>query len=246
MRLNKKNIFVTGIGKGIGRDVFLDCLKEGANVYGICKKKSDLTGLKIKGSKIFIGDVTNKNFINKTFNYFKKNNIKLHGLVNNAGIRQRASFEKITDKELDKVMNVNFFSIFFIIQKFIKFIDKKDNVSVVNLSSIVGKRGFSELSGYASSKAALDGLTKSLSIELCINFKKLRINNVRPGFTKTSFYNNFKSKKKSLYDWTISKTPISRWAETKEISNLIIFLLSNDSTYINGQSINIDGGWTAA
>ena len=90
MRLNKKNIFVTGIGKGIGRDVFLDCLKEGANVYGICKKKSDLTGLKIKGSKIFIGDVTNKNFINKTFNYFKKNNIKLHGLVNNAGIRQRA------------------------------------------------------------------------------------------------------------------------------------------------------------
>ena len=243
MKLKNKNILITGIGKGIGKRVFLDCLKEGANVYGICKKKNNSVNQK---AKIFVGDVTNKNFINKTFNYFKKRNIKLHGLVNNAGIRQRMNFKKITIKELNNVMNVNFFSIFFIIQKFIDLIDKKNHTSIVNLSSIVGRRGFNELSGYASSKAALDGLTKSLAIELSYNFKKLRINNVRPGFTKTSFYNDFKSKNKKLYNWTILKTPMSRWGEVEEISKLIIFLLSNDSTYINGQSINIDGGWTAA
>ena len=244
--LNNKNILITGIGKGIGKRLFLDATEAGGIVYGICKKKNDLADLSAFKSRIFIGDVTNKNFINKTFNFFKKKKIKLHGLVNNAGIRQRIRFEKIKKKEIENVMNVNFFSIFFIIQEFLKLIDKKENASIINLSSIVGERGFKNLSGYASSKSALDGLTKSLTIELAENFKKLRINNVRPGFTKTSFYKNFKANKKELYKWTISKTPASRWAEAEEVSKLIIFLLSDNSSYINGQSINIDGGWTAA
>ena len=244
MKLDNKNILITGISKGIGRKVFFDCIDSGANVYGICRKKSDIIKLKFKYRKIFIGDVTNKKFLNKIFNYFKRKNIKLHGLVNNAGMRQRLNFEKISQKELNSVMNINFFSVFFLIQKFFDVFDKAKPSSIVNISSIVGYRGFEGLTGYASSKAAIDGLTKSLAIEMTKKFKKLRVNSVRPGFTKTSFYKNFKSKKK-LYNWTISKTPISRWAETNEISNLIVFLLSDNSSYINGQSINIDGGWTA-
>ena len=72
----------------------------------------------------------------------------------------------------------------------------------------------------------------------------IRVNCINPGFVKTSFYEKFK-KKKELYDWTISKTPQKRWASSEEISNVVIFLLSKNSSYINGQSINIDGGWTA-
>jgi 3-oxoacyl-[acyl-carrier protein] reductase len=246
--LKNKNILITGIGKGIGKELFLECVKLDANVFAVCRDKKDVQQFKFnkKKIKIFFGDVTDVKFMSSIFDYFSKKKIKLDGLVNNAGQRQRAPFEKIDRKSLDHIMNVNFFSIFFIIQKFIKTIDRNKESSIVNIGSIVGNKGFKELSGYASSKSALEGLTKCLAVELTSKFKKLRINNVNPGFTKTSFYDEFKNKKKSLYNWTLKKIPIGRWAETKEISKLIIFLLSNNSTYINGQSINIDGGWTTS
>ena len=121
---------------------------------------------------------------------------------------------------------------------------KKKNCSIVNIGSIVGEKGLSELSGYGASKAALNGLTKCLMSEFSQNYKKIRINCLNPGFVKTSFYKKFKKNKK-LYNWTLSKTPLKRWANSIEISNLILFLLSENSTYINGQCINIDGGWTS-
>ena len=111
--------------------------------------------------------------------------------------------------------------------------------SVINIGSIVGDKGFNELSGYGSTKKALEGLTKCLSVEM--GQKKIRFNCINPGFTKTSYYNKFK--KKNLYSWTLNKIALNRWAESSEISNLVQFLLSDESSYINGETINIDGGW---
>ena len=163
-------------------------------------------------------------------------------LINNAGQRQRKNFVKITKKNLKHIFDVNFFSIFGFTQKFVKYVNnKKYNSSVVNVSSIVGSLGFDNLSGYGSSKSALDGLTKCLASE----FKgKIRFNSIKPGFTKTSFYENFKKKQKKLYQWTLSRTPMKRWANPKEIAELIYFLCSDKSSYINGETINIDGGWS--
>ena len=73
--------------------------------------------------------------------------------------------------------------------------------------------------------------------------KNIRANTVNPGFTKSSFYKKFKQKK-SLYKWTLSRIPQSRWGEPNEIANLICFLISENSSYITGESINIDGGWS--
>ena len=103
--------------------------------------------------------------------------------------------------------------------------------------------GFSELAGYASTKTALVGLTKSFAVEMSKN--NIRANIVSPGFIKTSYFEKFK-KKKSLYDWTLSRIPQKRWGRTDEVSNLICFLLSDLSTYISGTNINIDGGWTGS
>ena len=74
---------------------------------------------------------------------------------------------------------------------------------------------------------------------------RIRANIVSPGFTKTSYFKKFK-KKKNLYKWTLSRIPLTRWGEPEEISNLICFLLSDKSEYINGPNINIDGGWTSS
>ena len=76
--------------------------------------------------------------------------------------------------------------------------------------------------------------------------KNIRSNSISPGFTKTSFYKPFKKNKKKLYSWTLSRIPQKRWGEPKEISELIHFLISNNSNYITGENINIDGGWLSA
>lgn len=244
--LKNQKILITGVGKGLGKEIFLEALKEDAFVIGVTRSKKDLNEIyHFKGRyKFFYGDISRQATIKKIFEYLRRNNIKLTGLVNNAGIRQRKKFEKITRKDLRKIMENNFETPFLIIQKFFENCDKMKNCSIVNIGSIVGENGLSELSGYGSSKAALNGLTKCLMSEFSENYRKIRINCINPGFVKTSFYQKFKKKKK-LYNWTLNKTPLKRWADSKEISNLIIFLLSNKATYINGQSINIDGGWTS-
>ena len=76
--------------------------------------------------------------------------------------------------------------------------------------------------------------------------KKIRANSISPGFTKTSFFKSFKKDKKKLYRWTLSRIPQNRWGEPYEISKLIYFLISENSNYITGENINIDGGWSSA
>ena len=243
---SKYSVLLTGFGKGIGREILLDCIKSKAYVIGITRSKDDLKGIKVnnKKTKFFFGDVTDDNLIDKVFEFIKKNKIRLNGLINNAGIRYRKKFENISKKDLETVLENNFISPFLIIQKFYKNCDKSRNCSIVNIGSIVGERGFDELSAYGASKSAINGLTKCLMVEFSNQYKNIRINSVNPGFTKTSFYKKFKQNKK-LHEWTLNKTPLKKWATTKEISNLVMFLLSEKSSYINGQSINIDGGWTS-
>ena len=159
-------------------------------------------------------------------------------------MRFRKKFSLITEKELHEVFKVNFYSIFFLIQNYRNYLSKlKRKGSVVNVSSIVGEIGFKELSAYASSKGALTSLTKSLASEL--SSEEIRLNSISPGFIKTSFYKKFKKKKK-LYNWTLSRIPMNRWGSPEEISKLISFLISDDSSYINGENINVDGGWLSS
>jgi NAD(P)-dependent dehydrogenase (short-subunit alcohol dehydrogenase family) len=89
----------------------------------------------------------------------------------------------------------------------------------------------------------LDGLTKSLAAEF--SDKNIRINSIAPGFVKSSYYKNFKKNKPKLYKWTLSRIPLKKWGENLDIAYLALFLLSENSKYINGQVIKIDGGWTS-
>jgi NAD(P)-dependent dehydrogenase (short-subunit alcohol dehydrogenase family) len=165
-------------------------------------------------------------------------------LVKSLTARSQRIDRPISKSELENILENNLISPFLIIQKFYKNCDKNKNCSIVNIGSIVGEKGFDELSAYGASKSALNGLTKCLMVEFSKKYKNIRINCVNPGFTKTSFYKKFKKNKK-LYEWTLNKTPLNKWATTNDISNLVMFLLSEKSSYINGQCINIDGGWTS-
>jgi len=242
MNKNYSNILVTGAGKGIGFSTVKLLLKKGYYVYALIKDKKDNKKFDlVKNLEIINGNVNNLNLIKKIFLKANKKNRIITGLVNNAGVRHRKNFLKISQRELEMVFDTNFFSIFKIMQEFSKnLVKKKLPGSVVNISSIVGQNGFDELSLYGSSKGALSSLTKCFAVEMAS--KNIRANCISPGFTETSYFNNFKKNKK-LYKWTLSRIPMKRWGKTNEISNVIIFLLSNKSSYITGENINVDGGW---
>ena len=241
--LSNKNIIITGVGKGLGFDLLNRIIANDGYVYGITRSKEDLKKFKnIKNCTVFLGDVRNATVFKKIISQSKKDKRIINGLVNNAGERQRVKFNDINKKKLLNLFNVNFFSVFENMQIYSKYlIDNKIAGSIINIGSIVGNNGFSELSGYASTKTALLGLTKSFAVEMSKN--NIRANLVNPGFIKTSYFEKFKKNNK-LYDWTISRIPQKRWGDPNEVSNLICFLLSDLSSYINGTSINIDGGWT--
>ena len=243
--LSNKNIIVTGVGKGLGFDLLNKIISYNGYVYGITRSKSDLKKFKnIKNCRVFLGDVKNKSIIKKILKQSNMDKKVINGLVNNAGERQRTKFDKINKKKLTALFDTNFFSIFEYMQIYSKYLrQKKISGSIVNIGSIVGNNGFSELSGYASTKTALIGLTKSFAVEMAKN--NIRANLVSPGFIKTSYFKKFRKKSK-LYNWTLSRIPQKRWGRPEEVTNLICFLLSDLSTYINGTNINVDGGWTGS
>ncbi len=243
MFFTNKHILVTGGGKGIGKSTVLKLLSENANVITIIKSRSDNAKFKkFKNLRIYNGDVNNFSLIKKIFKDANKRKICITGLVNNAGIRFRKNFINIKKKDLEKVIDTNFMSIFLLMQQFsINLIKNKKKGAIVNIGSIVGQYGFNELSVYAASKGALTSFTQSFSNEM--SKMGIRANTISPGFTKSSFYSKFKKNKRNLYNWTLNKISMKRWGETDEISNLILFLLSDSSSYITGENIKIDGGW---
>ena len=243
--IKKKIVLLTGAGKGIGKQILNLLIKENVIVYAVTRDKKDFKNLK-KSKNLYLinGDITRQDIINKIFSLAKRNKHVFNCLINNAGIRQRKKFSKINQLDLNLIFENNFFSIFKISQYFSEqFKFKKEIGSIVNISSIVGNIGFKELTGYASTKAAVDGLTKSLAAELAI--KKIRVNSIAPGFIKSSYYENFKKNKSKLYKWTLSRIPLNKWGENLDVAYLTLFLLSENSRYINGQVIKIDGGWTS-
>ena len=194
MLLNK-NILVTGVGKGLGFNLLHNIISNNGYVYGITRSKEDLKKFKnVKNCKVFLGDVKNTNIIKKIIIQSKKDKRVINGLVNNAAERQRIKFTNINKKKLMNLFEVNFFSVFENMKTYSNYLKvKKTKGSIVNIGSIVGNNGFSELSGYASTKTALIGLTKSFAVEMAKD--NIRANLVNPGFIKTSYFEKFKKKK---------------------------------------------------
>ena len=245
--LQDKVCIVTGAGKGFGRDIARAYYTQGAKIALITRSQSDVDSLiaefnNIERVLVVCGDVSKRNvvdlFVQKTEHQFGLIDV----LVNNAGMRFRKKFLEISDNELNQVLDVNLKSVFNICQEVLPSMIKNNSGKIINMSSIAGTLGFADLSAYVTSKAAIIGLTKSLAIEFASN--NIQINAIAPGFCKTSYFENFQ-KNNELYDMTLSRTPMRRWGESKEIADVCVFLASGMSSYITGEELNVDGGWSA-
>lgn len=247
----KNNIFksgiVTGCSKGIGFATTKYLLEKNYKIFAIGRKSnSNVNYLKKKFNNFFFfqQDISlipeTEILIKKILKYDKK----ISFLVNNAGLRSRLPIKKITIEDANKLYINNYFSHFNITKIFIEKSNANSKRSIVMLGSIVGSRGFSNLSNYSFTKGAIESFTKSVAIEYAK--KNVRCNCISPGFIKTSYFNKFKSTKKKLYKWTLKRIPMGRWGTCNEITPLVELLISERSSYITGTTIFVDGGWTAS
>lgn len=162
----------------------------------------------------------------------------------NAGMRSRIKINAATLDDYRKVLETNTISQINIVKHLAGL--KKDiakPLKVLAVSSIVGSRGFDELSTYGVSKAALEGFVKSAAVELAPD--NIQINCINPGFVRSSYSEVFKRDKYDLYEWTLCKTPMGRWGECDEIARLSLFLVSQLNSYMSGAIVYCDGGWTS-
>ena len=244
----KKIGIVTGIGKGLGLKLTKDLLNNDFHVIGINRSiPNELNNLKKFNSfEFYKCDISNFSGIKKIIDRVFKKYKKIDYLVNNAGIRARSSLQDADIKRYEEVLKINTLGPINISKQILDKIylnsKTKQKFKIINISSIVGVRGFKDLSVYSCSKAALVSFTKSISLEYAE--RGLVINSVAPGFVKTSYYKKFITNKK-LYKWTLDNIPMKRWGEESEIVELLLFLINSNTSYMNGSVITIDGGWTA-
>lgn len=249
MRLKNKVCVISGAGKGIGRETAKLFYEEGACLALITRTGEDLDSLKdelqCSDDRVLAieGDVSDEKsicrFVEKTLEKFDRIDV----LINNAGMRFRKPFLETSTDEWNKVMNTNLTSIFVFCREIGNQMVKQKYGSIVNMSSIVGTHGLPELTAYGASKGGMITFTKCLALEFAPF--GVRVNSIAPGFCETSYTDNFKKNKKELYDFTLERTPLKRWGRSREVADACLFLATEESSYITGEILNVDGGWGA-
>jgi len=238
--LKNKNIIVTGATGGIGNSIIKKLDNLGANVLATGTKLEKLNDIKSKFSniKILNFDISEMDKVEK---FVDDATLQLGGnldcLINNAGITQDNLAIRMTIDQWKKVIEVNLSSTFLLSKYAIKKMLKNKSGKIINITSVVGHTGNLGQSNYTASKAGIIAMSKSLAIEYAK--KNININCISPGFIKTAMTDKIEEKFKESI---ISKIPSGKLGEPEDVANAVLFLASNHSDYINGETIHVNGG----
>jgi len=238
--LEKKNIIVTGASGGIGNAIIKKLSEEGANILASGTKIEKLEELKknYEGLKILKFDISQSDKIEEFIeNATSELGGSLDCIVNNAGITQDNLAIRMSLDEWQKVININLTSTFLMSKFAIKKMLKNKSGKIVNITSVVGHTGNLGQANYTASKAGIVAMSKSLAIEYAK--KNININCISPGFIQTAMTDKIDDKFKEVI---ISKIPSARLGEPEDIANAVLFLSSDQSDYINGETLHVNGG----
>jgi 3-oxoacyl-[acyl-carrier protein] reductase len=238
--LEKKNIIVTGASGGIGNAIIKKLSESGANILASGTRIEKLEELKknFESIKILKFDISQNEKIEE---FIENATIELggslDGLVNNAGITQDNLAIRMSLEEWQKVININLTSTFLMSKFAIKKMLKNKSGKIINITSVVGHTGNLGQANYTASKAGIVAMSKSLATEYAK--KNININCISPGFIKTTMTDKIDDKFKEVI---ISKIPSARLGEPDDIANAVLFLSSDQSNYINGETLHVNGG----
>ncbi|HBI92351.1 MAG: 3-oxoacyl-[acyl-carrier-protein] reductase [Terrisporobacter othiniensis] len=242
--LQGKCAVITGASRGIGREIAIKYAKEGANIV-LNYRNSETEALQLKeeldklGSDTLIvkANVSNFEEAEKLIKEAKEVFGRVDILVNNAGITKDNLIMRMKEEDFDSVIDVNLKGAFNCLKAVTPIMIRQKSGKIINMSSVVGVIGNAGQVNYCASKAGLIGMTKSLARE--IGGKNINVNAIAPGFIDTDMTKVLsEDQKKNI----MSQVPLKRLGQAEDIANLALFLASNQSDYITGQVIHVDGG----
>lgn len=239
-----KCALITGATRGIGKQIAIILAKQGYNIaLNYRKENEELENTKKEIEKIGVqilavkGDVANfedcENFVKQVIERFGQIDV----LVNNAGITKDMLLMRMKKEDFEQVIDTNLVGTFNVTKNVVPYMMKARSGRIINISSVVGISGNAGQTNYSASKAGIIGFTKSLAKEIAS--RNILVNAVAPGFIETNMTDVLKDDVKQEIAKNI---PLKRMGTTQDVANVVKFLASDDSSYITGQVINVDGG----
>ena len=240
----EKSALITGATRGIGKQIAITLAKQGYNIaLNYRKENEELENTKKEIEEIGVqvlavkGDVANfedcEKFVKQTIERFEQIDV----LVNNAGITKDMLLMRMKKEDFEQVIDTNLVGTFNVTKNVVPYMMKARSGRIINISSVVGISGNAGQTNYSASKAGIIGFSKSLAKEIAS--RNILVNAVAPGFIETNMTDVLKDDVKQEIAKNI---PLKRMGTAQDVANVVKFLASDDSSYITGQVINVDGG----
>lgn len=240
--LKGKTAIITGASRGIGLSIGKAFIKSGANIIGTANSDAGLDKI-----ASYIGnndkscfmklDISSKENINDFFNAMEAKYDKIDIIVNNAAINKDNLLIRTKEQDWHQIVNTNLNSHYYINKRIVKIMLKQKSGKIINISSIIGAIGNSGQTSYSATKAAIIGFSKSLAKELAT--KNINVNSISPGYIHTEMTEKLSEEQKEKIKDMI---PMKKIGNTNDIANAALFLASDLSSYITGETINVNGG----
>lgn len=243
-RLDGRTILVVGATAGIGSAIYRQCVAAGANVIGVGRNEAKGSALASEVGGSFIrADISDPAEVEELFCEIARRGLSINGAVNNAAVTQAAiSIDETPLEEFDRLVSVNLRGTWNCLANEIRSM-RENGGSIVNISSIAGKRGFPGLSVYCATKHAVIGLTRSAALDGAPN--GIRVNALLPGTTRTEMMEEQMLTRPGGLEGTIARIPLGRISSPSEQAAAALWLLSDDSSFVTGEYLTVDGGTTA-
>ena len=237
MQKESKKILITGASRGIGRDIALHSKEKGYKVLGTSTTNEGVSSLKENGIHGLQLDLNDKKSVESFNGLLTQEHPDIAVLVNNAGITRDNIVLRMSEEEWTDVLNVNLNGAFKVTKTVLKFMLKKRWGRILNITSTSASTGNRGQANYAAAKAGIEAFSKSLAKE--VGSRGITVNAIAPGYIQTDMTEVISE---NVKEEILSQIPLSRFGKPEEISQLVDFLISDEASYITGQTIHINGG----
>ena len=237
MQKESKKILITGASRGIGRDIAINSKEKGYKVLGTSTTNEGVLSLKENGIHGLQLDLNDKKSVESFNGLLTQEHSDITVLVNNAGITRDNIVLRMSEEEWMDVLNVNLNGAFKVTKTVLKFMLKKRWGRILNITSTSASTGNRGQANYAAAKAGVEAFSKSLAKE--VGSRGITVNAIAPGYIQTDMTEVISE---NVKEEILSQIPLSRFGKPEEISQLVDFLISDEASYITGQTIHINGG----